>query len=191
MHISPRAWVTLINMTPGNCQSVALEVGILRRSARTDNHPSDNKTKGTTSSEGVTRTDEKTSTDGTTDGNHLQVSGLHLLLEQQGLVGNELGGCFSLELHTTEWSALLSSRTLSYLGWKGRGRRDIPGGTWGSLEGLPVETGPGPLGLERRVVGGCDIVDTASVVAIVGGTDGSLQIATAVLLLGVLNVGHD
>jgi hypothetical protein len=74
---------------------------------RTNDNPSNQKTSGTTSSEGVTRTDEKTSTDGTTDSNHLQMSWLHFLLEQHAVVLDKLCGDISMSDKTPALSALI------------------------------------------------------------------------------------
>jgi hypothetical protein len=73
---------------------------LIRRSRLANNQPSDDETSGTTSSEGVTRTDEKTSTNGATDSNHLQVSRLHSLLKSEGFVLDKLGRSVTLEFET-------------------------------------------------------------------------------------------
>lgn len=46
-------------------------------------------------------THEETRTDGATDSNHLQVTGLHLLLEQRVVMGDKLEGNVTVSHETT------------------------------------------------------------------------------------------
>ena len=46
-------------------------------------------------------THEETRTDGATDSNHLQVTGLHLLLEERIVMGDKLGGNVTMSHETT------------------------------------------------------------------------------------------
>ena len=149
--------------------------------------PSDQDTSGTTTVEGLTGTDEKTGSDGTSDGDHLQMTRLHLLLQHGRVLESplELFGVFGAsrdDLATETYQEGKSVGRSAHFRLDTRGARlDSPSVTGGGLVTLKVETRSGPERLFRGVV---DFRSVGSVVLLVDSRhDGGVGL---VAILGIL-----